>query len=204
MSTDTQTLQKVVLASSNPGKLNEFRELLTGVGFEVLPLSDFTSESAVESGLSFVENAIIKARFACLHSGLPAIADDSGLEVDALGGQPGIYSSRFSGDNATDASNNQKLLNTLEGLTIAERSARFQCLLVFMNHAEDPTPLICQGSWDGYILHEATGSSGFGYDPLFFVPEKQCSSAQLSKQEKNAISHRGKALRQLLERLANR
>lgn len=203
MSTDRSGLKQVVLASGNAGKLREFQQMLAGVGFEVLPMSQFTDESPEETGLSFVENAIIKARFASQHSGLPALADDSGLEVDALRGQPGIYSARFAGPDASDAENNQKLLNSLEGLTTEERSARFQCALVFMTHAEDPTPLICQGSWEGHIQHAAAGCGGFGYDPLFYVPEHQCSSAELTKEQKNALSHRGKALAQLLPLLKN-
>ena len=199
----TSSAQRVVLASGNAGKLKEFQTLLADVGFDVLPQSEFQVPDADETGLSFVENAIIKARHACRITGLPAIADDSGLEVDALQGKPGIYSSRFAGveGEAKDAANNQKLLNSLEGLAQAERSARFQCVLVYMRHAEDPTPIICQGSWEGVILHQAAGSGGFGYDPLFYVPEKNCASAELDKAEKNAISHRGKAMKQLLQRL---
>lgn len=195
-----QLSQRVVLASGNRGKLQEFQSLLAGVGFDVVPQSEFDVPDADETGLSFVENAIIKARHACQLTGLPAIADDSGLEVDALLGRPGIYSSRFAGVDGEDkdAANNQKLLNSLEGLSQSERSARFQCVLVFMRHADDPTPLICQGSWEGLILHQAAGEGGFGYDPLFFVPEKNCASAELDKAEKNSISHRGKAMQQLL------
>lgn len=199
----TSSQQRVVLASGNAGKLREFQTLLADVGFEVIPQSEFQVPDADETGLSFVENAIIKARHACQLTGLPAIADDSGLEVDALQGKPGIYSSRFAGVEGADkdAANNQKLLNSLEGLAQAERTARFQCVLVYMRHAEDPTPVICQGSWEGLILHQASGSGGFGYDPLFYVPEKDCASAELDKTEKNAISHRGKAMKQLLEKL---
>lgn len=200
--TDQKT-QRVVLASGNRGKLKEFQYLLSSVGFEVLPQSEFDVCDADETGLSFVENAIIKARHACQLTGLPAIADDSGLEVDALLGKPGIYSSRFAGVDGDDkdAANNQKLLNSLEGLSQSERTARFQCVLVYMRHAEDPTPLICQASWEGLILHQAAGEGGFGYDPLFFVPEKNCASAQLDKADKNAISHRGKAMQKLLDLL---
>lgn len=200
--TDQKT-QRVVLASGNRGKLKEFQYLLSSVGFEVLPQSEFDVCDADETGLSFVENAIIKARHACQLTGLPAIADDSGLEVDALLGKPGIYSSRFAGVDGDDkdAANNQKLLNSLEGLSQGERTARFQCVLVYMRHAEDPTPLICQASWEGLILHQAAGEGGFGYDPLFFVPEKNCASAQLDKADKNAISHRGKAMQKLLDLL---
>ncbi len=200
--TDTPQ-QRIVLASGNAGKLKEFRQLLSGVGFEVVPQSEFDVTDADETGLSFVENAIIKARHACQMTGLPAIADDSGLEVDALLGQPGIYSSRFAGvdGEGKDAANNQKLLNSLEGLSQQERSARFQCVLVYMGHADDPTPVICQGSWEGLILHQPEGEGGFGYDPLFFVPEKGCAAASLEKSEKNAISHRGQALQKLLQQL---
>ncbi|WP_101758551.1 RdgB/HAM1 family non-canonical purine NTP pyrophosphatase [Oceanicoccus sp. KOV_DT_Chl] len=192
-------MQKVVLASGNQGKLKEFQQLLSGCGYEVLAQSDFNVPDVAETGLSFVENAIIKARHASLHSGLPAIADDSGLEVDALNGQPGIYSARFAGTPSNDQHNNEKLLADLADVPAANRSARFQCLLVYMQHHQDPTPLICQGSWDGRILFEAAGSNGFGYDPLFFVPEKNCSSAELPSSVKNAISHRGKAMHLLLQ-----
>ncbi len=203
MSTNTPTpSQRVVLASGNAGKLKEFQALLANCGLEVLPQSEFNVSDVEETGLSFVENAILKARHACQATSLPAIADDSGLEVDALRGQPGIYSARFAGvDNDRDKANNQKLLNSLEGLAQEERRARFQCVLVYMRHAEDPTPIICQGTWEGRILHQPSGDSGFGYDPLFYVPEQQCSAAELSKAEKNAISHRGQALQQLLARL---
>lgn len=192
------TMQKIVLASGNRGKLNEFQQLLQGCGFEVLPQSDFNVPEAEETGLSFVENAILKARNAARHTGLPAIADDSGLEVDALKGQPGIYSARFAGPEASDADNNHKLLKLLEGVEGPNRSARFQCLLVFMRHEHDPVPLVCQGSWEGRILHQPQGDNGFGYDPLFYVPEQQCSSAELSPETKNRISHRGQAMTKLL------
>jgi len=198
--------QRIVLASGNAGKLKEFQSLLAGAGIDVVAQSEFDVPDADEIGLSFVENAIIKARHACQLTGLPAIADDSGLEVDALLGKPGIYSSRFAGVDGADKdeANNRKLLNSLEGLSQSERTARFQCVLVYMRHADDPTPLICQGSWEGLILHQPAGDSGFGYDPLFYVPEKDCASAQLDKAEKNAISHRGKAMRQLLALLKSR
>ncbi|MCR8922476.1 RdgB/HAM1 family non-canonical purine NTP pyrophosphatase [Dasania sp. GY-MA-18] len=189
--------KQIVLASGNPKKINELQNLLGDSGYQILPQSDFNTPEAIEDGLSFVENAIIKARNACLHSGLPAIADDSGLEVDALQGKPGIYSARYAGDNATDASNNEKLLADMAGVEEAQRSARFQCVLVYMRHAQDPTPLICQGSWEGRILTAPQGDNGFGYDPLFWVPSQQCSSAQLSPELKNSLSHRGLAMRQL-------
>lgn len=191
--------RKIVLASGNAKKINELQTLLGDSGYQILPQSNFNTPEAIEDGLSFVENAIIKARNACLHSGLPAIADDSGLEVDALMGKPGIYSARYAGDNASDTSNNQKLLADLIDVPEALRTARFQCLLVYMRHAEDPTPLICQGSWEGRILNAPQGENGFGYDPLFFVASHQCSSAQLSPEQKNALSHRGLAIQQLIK-----
>lgn len=194
-------MKKIVLASGNSGKLKEFQQLLNSSGFEVLPQSVFDVPDAIEDGLSFVENSIIKARHASKLTGLPAIADDSGLEVDALNGRPGIYSARFSGENATDSSNNNKLLTELKNVKKAERTARFQCLLVFIRHEHDPTPIICQGTWEGRILFAAHGENGFGYDPLFWVPEQGCSSAELTAEVKNRISHRGKAMQLLLERI---
>jgi len=200
--TQPSTAQKIVLASGNKGKLKEFQLLLGQEGFEVLPQSDFDFPEAIEDGLSFVENAIIKARHACRHTGLPAMADDSGLAVDALRGQPGIYSARFAGEGASDADNNQKLLNSLVGLSTQERRARFHCVLVYMRHSEDPTPIICHGQWEGQILQQLSGDNGFGYDPLFYVPELDCASAELSKEQKNKISHRGKAMKVLLAQLS--
>jgi len=192
---------KVVLASSNPGKLREINQMIAGLGMEAVAQSDFGVPDADETGLSFVENAILKARHAAALTGLPAIADDSGLEVDALNGAPGIYSARFAGPGASDADNLQKLLTELQDVSEAERTARFQCLMVFMAHAEDPTPLICQGSWEGRILFAPQGESGFGYDPVFWVPSEQCSSAELAPELKNRLSHRGQALQKLLEAL---
>jgi XTP/dITP diphosphohydrolase len=194
--------KQVVLASGNKGKLKELQSRLGELDFEVLPQSHFTIPDAIETGLSFIENAILKARHAAQLSGLAAIADDSGLEVDTLQGQPGIYSARFSGDNANDKTNNAKLLELLAGVPDSQRSARFQCVLVFMRHQYDPTPIVCQGSWEGKILTQAQGENGFGYDPLFFITERNCSSAQLPAEEKNRISHRGKAMSLLIERLA--
>ena len=193
---------KVVLASSNQGKLREINQILGGLGMQALPQSDFEVEDAEETGLSFVENAILKARHAARITGLPAIADDSGLEVDALDGAPGIYSARYAGPNATDADNVQKLLEALQDVPDDERTARFQCLMVFMIHAEDPTPLICQGTWEGRILREPRGESGFGYDPVFFVPSENCAAAELAPEVKNRLSHRGQALGKLLEALS--
>lgn len=196
--------QKIVLASGNAGKLREFQQLLAGCGFDVVPQSAYQVDNADETGLTFVENAIIKARHACHHTGLPAIADDSGLEVDALNGRPGIYSARYAGNGASDGDNNAKLLRELHSVPEAQRTARYHCVLAFMRHAEDPTPLLCHGSWEGRILTEARGQGGFGYDPLFFVPTHGCAAAELDKDEKNRISHRGMAMADLLAILKSR
>ena len=193
---------KVVLASNNAGKLKEFQQLLAGQQLDILPQAHFQIPDIEETGLSFVENAIIKARHAAKLSKLPAIADDSGLEVDFLDGAPGIYSARFSGTDASDAKNNQKLLELLRAVPDTQRSARFQCVLVYMRHPLDPTPLICQGTWEGQILQQAQGHHGFGYDPLFLDPTTGLSSAELSKTEKNTRSHRAKALQCLLAQLS--
>jgi len=192
---------KIVLASNNAGKVREINHLLSGAMLEVVPQADFNIPDADETGLSFVENAILKARHAATLSGLPAIADDSGLEVDALNGAPGIYSARFSGPGATDEKNLQKLLLELKDVPQEMRTARFQCLMVYMQHATDPTPLICQGTWEGVITLAPQGENGFGYDPVFFVPTHQCTSAQLSPETKNQLSHRGQALQKLIREL---
>ena len=194
--------QTVVLASDNAGKLRELSEVLAPLGVMLKPQSDFNVPEADETGLSFVENAILKARAAASHSGLPAIADDSGLEVDYLKGAPGIYSARYSGGG--DTANNARLLKALGALPAAQRSARFQCVLVFMRHDLDPTPLVCQASWEGTILFEPRGENGFGYDPLFYVPGQQCSSAELPREIKNQLSHRAKASALLFEALRQR
>lgn len=194
---------KVVLASGNKGKLNEFNKLLAPLDIEVLPQSEFNVSSIEETGLTFIENAILKARHASEISGLPAIADDSGLEVDALKGAPGIYSARYSGEDANDNANNQKLLRELSGVPAENRTARFQCVLVYLEHPADPTPIVCQGSWEGVILEAPAGEQGFGYDPLFWVPSKQCASAELDRDEKNRLSHRGKALGKLISKLTD-
>jgi len=193
---------KVVLASGNAGKVREFMQLLSGVGMDVHPQSEFNVSDADETGLSFVENAILKARHAASITGLPAIADDSGIEVDALQGQPGIYSARYAGVGAGAAACNEKLLTALKDIPDAERTARFRCCIVMMRHANDPSPIIAEGAWEGRILNELTGSEGFGYDPLFFVPTHNMSAAQMEASEKNRISHRGQALQALLERLS--
>jgi XTP/dITP diphosphohydrolase len=194
-------MRKLVLASNNAGKLTELNELLGDQELEVVAQSDFDTPEAVESGLSFVENAIIKARNAAEHSRLPAIADDSGLEVDALSGAPGVRSARYAGPDANDDDNNRLLLQSLENIPDDQRTARFHCVLVFLRHPEDPTPLICHGQWEGLILHAPRGDNGFGYDPLFYIPSMNCSSAELPSETKNSLSHRGQAVRQLLEAL---
>ena len=193
--------RRIVLASGTQGKVRELQALLAVHDIEIVPQSDFGIPDADETGLSFVEHAIIKARNAARHSGWPAIADDSGLEVEYLNGAPGIYSARYAGPQCSDADNNAKLLAALEGVADAHRTARFQCLLVYLRHAEDPTPLICQGTWEGRILTAPLGDNGFGYDPLFWVESEQASSAQLTPQRKNQLSHRGQALRALLRSL---
>jgi XTP/dITP diphosphohydrolase len=194
--------QRIVLASSNKGKVKEFSELLADRDISVVPQSDFAVPDADETGLTFVENAILKARNAAQHTGLPAIADDSGLEVDFLNGAPGIYSARYAGPGGDSTANNARLLEALAGVAGEQRSARFQCLLVYLRHAEDPTPIICQGTWEGQILTTAQGEAGFGYDPLFYVSAEGCSAAELSAARKNALSHRGQALRCLLAALS--
>jgi len=194
----------IVLASSNAGKVREFSQLLGGLQLAVVPQSQFNVADADETGLTFVENAILKARNAAQHTRLPAIADDSGLEVDALHGAPGIYSARYAGPKASDSENLEKLLGMLNDVPEAQRGARFQCVLVYLRHALDPTPLICQGTWEGRILTHPRGANGFGYDPVFFVPTHQCSAAELPPELKNSLSHRGQALRQLLAGLPGR
>jgi len=191
--------QIVVLASGNAGKLRELAKVLAPLDVILKPQAQFNVPDLEETGFSFVENAIIKARAAAQHTGLPSIADDSGIEVDHLKGAPGIYSARYSG--AGDEANNVLLLQELGEIPEEQRSARFQCVLVYMRHALDPTPLICQASWEGFILFEPRGDNGFGYDPLFYLPEHQCSSAQLDPSIKNRISHRAKASSLLFEAL---
>ncbi len=200
---NANTPNRIVLASGNAGKVKEINQLLSNQLIQVIPQSAFDVPEVEETGLTFVENAILKARNAARHSGLPAIADDSGLEVDALDGAPGIRSARFAGPDATDQANNDKLLEQLKAVPEAGRGARFQCLLVYLRHPADPTPIICQGTWEGRILFRPQGENGFGYDPLFFVPDHGCSSAELRPEVKNQLSHRGRALRELLVKLSN-
>ncbi|MFA6310358.1 MAG: RdgB/HAM1 family non-canonical purine NTP pyrophosphatase [Sterolibacterium sp.] len=192
-------MKKLVLASNNPGKLREFAQLLAPLDFEVLPQADFDIPEAEEPHHTFVENALVKARHAARLSGLPALADDSGLCVEALGGAPGVYSARYGGEPKSDERNNAKLLAELEGKS--NRRAHYACVLVLMRHADDPQPIVVEGEWHGEILTAPRGSGGFGYDPLFLVPEFGCSSAELGAEQKNAISHRGKALQLLIARL---
>lgn len=192
-------MKQIVLATGNAGKLREFQQMLGSQDIEFITQRSLGVSDADETGLSFVENAILKARHACLATGLPAMADDSGIEVDALRGEPGIYSARYAGVGASDEANNRKLLEALAQVAEAERTARFQCAIVFMRHAKDPMPFISQGSWEGRILFEPCGGNGFGYDPLFYVPTHNCASAQLDPSVKNSISHRGQALRSLVQ-----
>ncbi|HEY9149696.1 MAG TPA: XTP/dITP diphosphatase [Gammaproteobacteria bacterium] len=194
-------MSRIVLASNNPGKVREFNELLAGAELQVVPQSEFGVPEIEETGLTFVENAILKARNAAAHTGLPAIADDSGLEVDALRGAPGIYSARYAGTDVDDEANLRKLLVALQDVAEAQRTARFQCLMVYLRHELDPTPLIFQGTWEGRILFEPRGDNGFGYDPVFYVPEQDCASAELPPEVKNRLSHRGQALRALVAAL---
>jgi len=212
--------QSVVLASGNKGKLAELELLLAPLGFELSLQSEFSVPDADETGLSFIENAILKARHASAITGLPALADDSGIEVDALHGMPGIYSARFSrleannqndGNDSADnvdgvdinAANNALLLDKLKGVATQQRTARFRCVLALMRHAHDPSPLIAEGSWEGRILEAPAGTGGFGYDPLFFATAQQCAAAELPPEKKAGLSHRGQAMRRLLGILDN-
>jgi XTP/dITP diphosphohydrolase len=188
-------MHDIVLASSNPGKIREIQAILTE--HPIIPQSAFNVADAEETGTTFVENAILKARHAALHCKLPTIADDSGLVVDALNGAPGVISARYAGIGASDQANLDKLLQALEGVPDELRSARFICVMVFMEHANDPCPVIAQGVWEGRILTHAVGENGFGYDPVFWVPEQGCASAELPAAVKNSLSHRGKALKSL-------
>ncbi|MDG2019190.1 MAG: RdgB/HAM1 family non-canonical purine NTP pyrophosphatase [Porticoccaceae bacterium] len=193
-----------VLASANKGKIRELQDMLGGLGINIIPQQDLGIEDAEETGLTFVENAILKARHAAEKSGLPAIADDSGLEVDYLKGAPGIYSARFSGKGATDQSNLDKLMSEMQGVPANRRYARYQTVIAIMAHATDPTPIICQGTWEGEITFEEKGTEGFGYDPVFKPADTDCHAAELEKSVKNTISHRGKAINQLLEKLKHK
>jgi XTP/dITP diphosphohydrolase len=194
---------RVVLATGNAGKLREMQAMLAPLEIDVRALSEFTDATAEETGLSFVENAILKARFASAASGLPAIADDSGLEVDALQGAPGIYSARYAGRPGDDAANNARLLEDLAGVADEDRTARYRCAIAWLRWPEDPAPLICQASWEGRIARLPRGRAGFGYDPLFMVDGSSRTAAELDPDVKNRLSHRGQALRALLASLAS-
>ena len=193
---------KIVLATGNQGKVREMADLIADFGFDVVAQSEFEVSEVAETGTTFIENAIIKARHAAKETGLPAIADDSGLEVDFLNGAPGVYSARYAGEEATDRQNIDKLLAAMQNVPESQRSARFHCVLVLMRHELDPTPIICHGTWEGKILTKAHGQNGFGYDPVFFVPEENCASAELEPQRKKQLSHRGKALQKLFSQLS--
>ena len=194
-------IKEAVLASRNEGKLAEMQAMLAPLGWKLRLLSDFTDGGADEPASTFVENALLKARHAALVSGLPAIADDSGLQVDALDGAPGVISARYAGENATDAQNNQKLLQALKGVPEGKRTARFVCVMAFLREPNDPMPIIAQGLWRGSILSNPHGNHGFGYDPLFYVAEHKCAAAELDAAVKNKISHRGRAAKHLYSSL---
>lgn len=194
--------QRVVLASGNQGKIAEIQAILKHQDIEVISQSHFDVPDIEETGTTFIENAIIKARHAAEISGLPAIADDSGLEVDAINGRPGVYSARYAGLPSNDKNNTAKLLNALKGIPDGKRTARFHCVMVFMAHADDPSPLIGHGTWEGSIAFKEAGNNGFGYDPVFYTPEHSCMSAELASSIKNTLSHRAKALKQLMPQIS--
>jgi XTP/dITP diphosphohydrolase len=193
--------KKIILASNNAGKVREINAMLTGHDLQVVAQSEFSVPEIEETGLTFVENAILKARNASRHAGLPAIADDSGIEIPALNGRPGIYSARYAGKGASDEDNLYKLMDEIRKLPEEKRQARFVCLMVYLRHADDPVPLIAEGIWEGIAMTEPKGKNGFGYDPMFYVPAHQCTSAELPPDIKNSISHRGQALRKLIAQL---
>ncbi len=193
--------QQIVLASNNPGKVREINACLAGTRFHIRPQSEFNVIEAEETGLTFIENALLKARNAARYTQFPVIADDSGIEVIALKGRPGIYSARYAGPGASDADNLSKLIEEIRPLPEAERTARFVCVMVFLRHADDPTPVISQGVWDGLVIDEPRGLDGFGYDPMFYVPTHNCTSAELSPAIKNKLSHRGQALDNLIKQI---
>ncbi len=194
-------MQKIILASNNQGKIKEFNAMLHGV-YNVVSMQDMNVEEVPEIGLSFVENALIKARNAAKQSGLSALADDSGIVVEALNGAPGIYSARYGGNHGDDEANTQKLLNAMKDVDDGKRNAKFWCAVVFVKHADDPTPIIIQRTWEGEILLEKVGNNGFGYDPVFYLPTHECTAAELAPEIKNTVSHRAKALQALLKALS--
>lgn len=197
----TDTIDRLVIASNNKGKIAELTDLLAPLGLTPVAQGELGVAEADEPAVTFVENAILKARHAARVTGLPALADDSGLAVDALGGEPGVRSARYAGESASDEDNVRALLSSLEGVPYEERTAQFHCVLVYLRHADDPTPVICHGRWPGHILQQPRGDGGFGYDPVFLVPETGTSAAELSRQEKGLISHRGRALSLLVDQL---
>ncbi len=199
MRTGCEVMNRIVLASGNKGKLKELEKILHHKEVKFIPQGELNVSDADETGLSFVENAIIKARHACEITHLPAVSDDSGIEVDFLKGRPGIYSARYAGLDSNDERNNQRLLDAMKDVSEPQRTARFQCVIVYMRYATDPMPLICQGTWEGRILYEVTGENGFGYDFIFHVPTHNCASSELQPAIKNQLSHRGQALRKLLQ-----
>ena len=192
---------KIVFASGNAGKVREIAQLLDGLDINVLPQSEFDVPEIEETGLTFLENSILKARNAAQHTGLPSIADDSGIAVDVLQGHPGIYSARFAGLGASDEDNLLKLIDMIKPFPEEQRSARFICSMVYLRHKDDPVPVIAQGVWEGQLVTEPKGENGFGYDPVFYVESQQCTSAELPPEIKNKLSHRGQALMQLLDKL---
>ena len=194
--------RQIVLASNNQGKVREINECLDGTAFRIVPQSSFNVPEVEETGLTFVENALLKARNAARYTDHPVIADDSGIEVLALKGRPGIYSARYAGVNASDKDNLDKLIEEIKPLSEVDRKARFVCLMVYLRHADDPTPVICQGIWDGVVITEPRGPNGFGYDPMFYVPTHECTSAELSLAIKNQLSHRGQALQALIKAIS--
>lgn len=197
----TETTDRLVIASNNKGKIAELTHLLKPLGLTPVAQGELGVGETEEPAITFVENAILKARHAARVTGLPALADDSGLAVDALGGQPGVRSARYAGESASDEDNVRALLAAMEDIPEKQRTAQFHCVLVYLRHADDPTPVICHGRWPGRILEQPRGEGGFGYDPVFLVPETGTSAAELSRDDKNRISHRGRALAQLLEQL---
>lgn len=197
-------MSDVVLASDNQGKIREINSLLRNTPLEVVGQGSLGVEPIEETGTTFIENALLKARNAARQTGLAAIADDSGLEVDALGGRPGVYSARFAGPQATDTKNVEKLLAALDGISPEKRSARFRCAMVYVTHADDADPLICEGAWEGKIITEPKGDNGFGYDPIFWIEGEKATAAELAPERKNILSHRGQALRMLVAQLAER
>lgn len=194
-------MNRIVLATNNQGKVKELHDLLSNAGLEIISQKEFNVPDIDETGLSFIENAIIKARHTAQLTGLPAIADDSGLVVNALNGAPGIYSARYAGEHGNDKKNIQKLLHDLQNIADEQRTAYFYCALVLIRYATDPTPIICLGKWHGTLLHHEQGCGGFGYDPIFYLPELNCTAAELTREQKNQLSHRGQALKQLLAQL---